>query len=92
VCLRAVPPVVADAGGRLVALDGPPPGDEVLRDAYEPVASSSKPRNATGWVERNASARADAARRLACGLVQRGILSEEQWTLGILPTTPFPDG
>jgi hypothetical protein len=51
VCLRAVPPVAADAGGRLVALDGPPPGDEVLRDGYETVTSSTKPRNATGWVE-----------------------------------------
>jgi len=81
----------ADANGKIVALAGVQPGHEMLRDAYATIRDSSKHRTAKGWVGRLPRELRPLRQRLARGLVQRGILSEEHSkTLGILPTTRFP--
>ena len=83
--------VNTDAGGKIVALDGPQPGHDLLRDVYGTIRSPSKRRNARGWVEHLPRELGPLRQRLARGLVQRGILSEEHSKmLGILPTTRFP--
>ena len=83
--------VTADAGGKIAALDGPQPAHDLLRDAYTAIRSSSKPRDAKGWVEHLPRDLKPLRRRLARGLVQRGILSEEHSKmLGVLTTTRFP--
>jgi hypothetical protein len=80
-----------DASGEIIALDGPERGDELLRDAYATIRSSSKPRHAKGSVERLPRELKPLRQRIARGLVQRSILSEEHSkTLGILNTTRFP--
>ena len=83
--------VSTGAGGKIAALDGPLPGHELVRDAYTAIRSSSKPRDAQGWVEHLPRDLKPLRRRLARGLVQRGILSEEHSKmLGVLTTTRFP--
>jgi len=80
-----------DADGRLVALDGVSPGHDLVRDAYATIRSSAKRRNAKGWVDRLPRELKPLRQRVARGLVQLGILSEEHSkTLGVLPTTRFP--
>jgi len=82
-----------DAGDTIVALDGAQPDHELLRDVYAKIRGSSKPRSAKGWVEHLPRELKPLRQRVARGLVQRGILSEEHSTkLGILPTTRFPTG
>jgi hypothetical protein len=79
------------ADGKIAALHGPQPGHELLRDVYTTIASSSKPRDAKGWVQRLPREVKPLRQRVARGLVQNSILSEEHSkTLGILPTTRFP--
>ena len=81
----------ADADGKIVALDGAQPGHELLRKAYATIRDSSKRRAAKGWVNHLPHELRPLRQRLARGLVQRGILSEEHSkALGILPTTRFP--
>jgi hypothetical protein len=81
----------ADADGKLVALDRVQPGHELLREAYATVRDSSKRRTAKGWVNHLPRELRPLRQRLARGLVQRGILSEEHAkALGILPQTRFP--
>ena len=83
--------VNTDAGAKIVALDGPQPGHEFLCDVYATIRGSSKHRSAEGWVEHLPHELGPLRQRLARGLVQRGILSEEHSTLlGIPPTTRFP--
>lgn len=83
--------VEVDADGELVAVDGAPPGHELLRDAHAAIRGSSRRRGAKGWVDRLPGELKPLRERLARGLVQRGILSEEHSKrLGILPTTRFP--
>jgi hypothetical protein len=83
--------VDSDAGGKIAALDGKQPGHELLRDVHTTIASSSKPRDAKGWVERLPRELGPLRQRVARGLVQRGILSEEHSkSLGILSVTRFP--
>ena len=80
-----------EADGKLFAVDGAQPGHELLRDAYTTIRGSSKPRDAKGWVDRLPRELKPLGRRLARGLVLRGILSEKHSKrLGILPTTRFP--
>ena len=69
-----------------------PPGHELLRDVYATIASSVKRRDAKGWVERFPRELGPLRKRVARGLVQRGILSEEHSKmLGVLlTTTRFP--
>ena len=76
---------------KIVAVDGAQPGHQVVRDAYATIRESSKRRNAEGWVQRLPRELKPLRQRLARGLVQRGILSEEHSKrLGVLPTTRFP--
>ena len=83
--------VGTDAGGKIAALAGIPPGHELLRDVYTTIARSSKRRDAKAWVERLPHDLTPLRKRVARGLVQRGILSEEHSkVLGILPRTRFP--
>jgi hypothetical protein len=64
---------------------------EVVRDAYTAIRESSERRNADGWVRHLPRELKALRERLACGLVGRGILSEEESKrLGVLPTTRFP--
>ena len=80
-----------DADGKLVALDGVSPGHDLVRDAYATIRSSAKRRNAKGWVDRLPRELKPLRQRLARGLVQLGILSEEHSKrLGVVPTTRFP--
>lgn len=79
------------ADGKLVSVDGALPGHELVGDAYATIRESSKPRNAKGWVQRLPRELKPLRQRLARGLVERGILSEEHSKrLGVLPTTRFP--
>jgi hypothetical protein len=58
---------------------------------YATIRSSAKRRNAKGWVDRLPRELKPLRQRLARGLVQMGILSEEHSKrLGVLPTTRFP--
>jgi len=83
--------VNAEAGGTIVALAGAPPGHEVLRDVYATIPSSSKPRDAKGSVEHLPRELGPLRRRVARGLVRRGVLSEEHSKmLGIPSITRFP--
>ena len=80
-----------DADGKLVALDGVSPGHDLVRDAYATIRSSAKRRNAKGWVDRLPRELKPLRQRVARGLVELGILSEEHSKrLGVLPTTRFP--
>jgi golgi phosphoprotein 3 len=77
--------VGTDAGGKIAALAGIPPGHELQRDVYATIASSVKRRDAKGWVERLPRELGPLRQRVARGLVQRGILSEEHSKmLGVL--------
>ncbi|UGS38848.1 GOLPH3/VPS74 family protein [Capillimicrobium parvum] len=83
--------VVVDADGRLAAVDGPPPGHELLREAHAAILGSERRRNAKGWVGRLPHELKPLRTRLARGLVERGILTEQRTKfLGLLPTTRFP--
>jgi hypothetical protein len=80
-----------DAGDTIVALDGAQPDHELLRDVYAKIRGSSKRRSAKGWVEHLPRELKPLRQRVARGLVQRGIVSEEHSKmLGILTTTRFP--
>jgi Golgi phosphoprotein 3 (GPP34) len=89
--LARVDLVEVDSDGKIAAFDGVQPGHELVRDAYVTIRGSSKRRNAKGWVDRLPRELKPLRRRLARGLVQRGILCEEHSKrLGIVPTTSFP--
>jgi hypothetical protein len=63
----------------------------MLRDAYATIRGSSKRRSAKGWVQRLPRELKPQRRRLARGLVGRGILVEQhsRW-LRLVRTTRFP--
>ena len=83
--------LTTDNDDKVVAIDGAEPGHQLVRDAYATIRESSKRRNAKGWVKRLPRELKPLRQRLARGLVQRGILSEEHSKrLGVLPTTRFP--
>ena len=71
--------VGTDAGGKIAALAGIPPGHELLRDVYTTIARSSKRRDAKAWVERlphdlTAAAQASRPRARAARHPLRGAL------------------
>jgi hypothetical protein len=63
--------------GKIVAAEGAQPSHELLRDAYATIRGSPKPRTPKEWVDRLPLELKQLRGRLARGLVQRGILSEE---------------
>ena len=83
--------VNTDASGKILALDGPQPGHDFLRVVYATIRSSSKYRNAKGWVEHLPHELGPLRQRLARGLVQRGILSEAHSKLLGISHDPLPD-
>jgi hypothetical protein len=83
--------LTADGDGKLTALDGPQPADELLRDAHAAIRGSSESRSARAWVQRLPRELKPLRQRLARGLAQRGILAEQHHKLlGIVPSTRFP--
>lgn len=79
-------------GKELVAVNGVAPAHPVLRDAYAAVRDSPRRRSAKGWVGRLSSELKPLRCRLARGLAERGILSEQHSRiLGIFPVTRFPE-
>jgi Golgi phosphoprotein 3 (GPP34) len=79
------------AGDTIVAREGTQPGHELLRDVYAKIRNSSRPRSAQAWVEPLPRELKPLRQRVARGLVQRGVLSEEHSKmLGVLPATRFP--
>lgn len=82
----------ADADGRLVAVDGAPPEHEVLHQAYAVIRHAAKPRTAKGWVDELQTELKPLRERLAQGLVDQGILSEDtSKILGIFLRTRYPE-
>lgn len=78
-------------GKVLAAVDGVMPAHPVLRDAYDLVRASPR-RSAKGWVDRLPRELKPLRDRLARGLVECGILSEQHSRmLGLFPTTRFPE-
>jgi hypothetical protein len=81
-----------DADTTLAAADGPPPDHELLRRVYDVVRGSSERRDANGWVDHVQKELKPLRERLAQGLVDRGILSEDRSkVLGIFPRTRYPE-
>jgi hypothetical protein len=83
--------VTVDADGKIAAVDGAPPGHELLRDAYTTIRGSSRSRTAKRWVQRLPRKLRPLRRRVSRGLVQRGIVAEQRTKLlGLVPMTRFP--
>ena len=82
-----------DEEKKIVAVEGPEPDHELLRDAHATIRASHKRYNAKGWVDRLARGVQTAARPcIARGLVERGILSEERSRmLGVFTRTRFTE-
>ncbi|RJK98172.1 GOLPH3/VPS74 family protein [Vallicoccus soli] len=77
--------------GELTAVDGPAPEHPVLRDAYQALRTSDRRHDAKGWVDRLQRDLKPLPERLARGLVERGVLTEQRTkVLGLFPTTRFP--
>jgi hypothetical protein len=80
-----------DADGRLVALDGPATGAPLLDEAHAAIRDDDRRRNARGGVQRLPRALKPLRDRVAQGLVERGILTEEHSKLlGLVPRTRYP--
>ena len=80
-----------DEEKKIVAVEGPEPDHELLRDAHATIRASHKRYNAKGWVDRLARG-TTAARPFCAGLVERGILSEERSRmLGVFTRTRFTE-
>src|SRR4051794_22606008 len=76
---------------RVIALDGPEPGHELLRDAHAAIDAEDKPRKARHWVDKLPRALKPLKARVAGGLVERGVLGEERSkVLGLFSTTRYP--
>src|SRR3982750_1769444 len=79
--------VDVDDRGKIVAGDGAAPGHPLLAEAYAAIRESDKRRDARGWVGRLPRELKPLRTRLARGLVERGILTEERSKLlGVVPT------
>jgi hypothetical protein len=80
-----------DGNGKVVALDGPATGAPLLDEAHAAIRDDDKRRNARGWVQRLPRALKPLRDRVAHGLVERGILTEEHSKLlGLVPRTRYP--
>jgi hypothetical protein len=78
--------------GKLVAVAGGPLEHAVLAAAHAALAEDDKRRDAGGWVGRLPTALKPLRERIAAGLVERGVLSEERRkVLGLFNTTRFPE-
>ena len=63
----------------------------LLAEAHAAIAASGRRRDAKGWVGRLPRDLKPLRKRVAHGLVERGVLSEEtSKLLGLVPTTRFP--
>jgi hypothetical protein len=77
---------------RIVAVDGPDPGHELLRDAHAAITADDKPRRARHWVDKLPRELKPLKQRVARGLVERGVLGEERSKiLGLFESTRFPE-
>ena len=82
---------IADQDGKLVAADARV-DHPVLAAAHAAIAADDKRRDAKGWVDRLPSELKPLKERIAAGLVERGVLSEERRkVLGLFRTTRFPE-
>lgn len=76
---------------RLQPVDGPAPEHPVLAQAQRAVLASDSRRDARTWVIRLQRDLGPLQTRVARGLVERGVLSEERVRmLGIFPSTRYP--
>ena len=83
--------VDVDADDKLVALNGPATGQPLLDEAHTAIRDDAKRRDARGWVQRLPHALKPLRDRVAGGLVDRGILTEEHTKLlGLVPRVRYP--
>ena len=82
---------IADQDGKLVAADAQV-DHPVLAAAHAAIGADEKRRDAKGWVDRLPSELKPLKERIAGGLVERGVLSEQRRkVLGLFKTTRFPE-
>jgi hypothetical protein len=82
----------AGADGKLAAVADTPPEHELLRRVHEIVRGAPDGRTAKAWVDRLQAELKPLRTRLAQGLVERGVLSEDRSrVLGIFPRTRYPE-
>lgn len=86
-----------EPGGTLLAVDplltpgGQSPEHALLAEAHRAVRAEDPRRTAKDWLHRLPRALAPLRDRVAGGLVERGVLSEERTrVLGLFPRTRFP--
>lgn len=83
---------VTVADEKVVTAGGAPPTDPLLGDALALIADDGKPRKPKHWVDRFPGKLKPFKERVAGGLVERGVLTEERSkVLGLFPTTRWPE-
>jgi golgi phosphoprotein 3 len=83
---------VSEVDGRIVAAECADPGHPLAAEAYASIDRSRKTRTAKQWVTRLPSELKPLRDRVARGLVERHVLSEQSHKLlGLFPSTRFPE-
>lgn len=84
--------LVEAADGKVLAAAGDAPGHPLLREAHEAIGADDRPRKAKHWVDALPRRLKPLKDRVAGGLVEHGILSEERSKrLGLFPSTRYPE-
>lgn len=82
---------LVEMGDALAAGDGAPPSHPLLAEALAAVRAKGEPKKAKHWVDRLPKELKPIKGRVAEGLVDRGVLGEEQHkTLGLISTRRYP--
>jgi hypothetical protein len=78
--------------GKLVAVGAPALGHAVLDDAHRAIAADARRRDGKGWVGQLPTALKPMKERIAGGLVEQGVLSEQRRkVLGLFTSTRYPE-
>jgi hypothetical protein len=84
--------LVEAPGAKVRAVEGETPAHPLLRDAHAAMLESDRERKAKQWVDALPKRLKPLKDRVAGGLVERGVLSEERSKrLGLFTTTRYPE-